>query len=105
MHNRQSLTLRATTRRPAEFDQFWDSTFAELRSVPADVTCAADPLRSTQTVATFAVGFTSLGGARIFAWLCLPRERNACPGLLLPPGYSGSPSVPRAWASLGYAAL
>jgi cephalosporin-C deacetylase len=46
-----------------------------------------------------------LGAARIFAWLCLPRGKTGCPGLLLPPGYSGVPSLPRAWAELGFAAL
>ena len=95
----------ATTRRPADFDQFWDATLSELQSVPPDVTCEADALRSSDTVETLAVRFTSLGGARIFAWLCVPRGRTDCPGLLLPPGYSGSPSVPRAWAGNGYAAL
>ena len=49
--------------------------------------------------------FTSLGGARIFAWLCVPRGRGVSPGLVLPPGYSGAPGVPRGWAQLGYAAL
>jgi cephalosporin-C deacetylase len=94
-----------TTPRPADFDEFWEQTRAELAATPADLRCEPEPLRSTEAVVTQAVSFTSLGGARIFAWLCLPRGRNGCPGLVLPPGYSGSPSIPRAWAAQGYAAL
>lgn len=102
---KQRADFVATTPRPADFDLFWDTTLAELRSVTPDVTYEADPLRSTDGVSTFAVHYTSLDGARIFAWLCIPRGQAAYPGLLLPPGYSGAPSVPRGWATLGYAAL
>src|SRR5579859_561651 len=95
----------ASTPRPADFDQFWDETRAELAATPADLHCEPDPLRSSDTVDTYIVRYTSLGGARIFARLCLPRGRSGCPGLVLPPGYSGVPGVPRAWAALGYDAL
>jgi cephalosporin-C deacetylase len=94
-----------STPRPTDFDQFWDQTRAELASTPADLRYEPEPLRSNDAVETYAVRFSSLGGARIFAWLCLPRARSACPGLILPPGYSGVPGVPRAWAALGYAAV
>jgi cephalosporin-C deacetylase len=105
MPERAIASFVDSTPRPADFDQFWDETRAELASIPADLRYEPEPLRSNDTVETYAVRFTSLGGARIFAWLCLPRGRNACPGIVLPPGYSGVPSVPRGWAALGYAAL
>jgi cephalosporin-C deacetylase len=76
-----------------------------LAAIPTDLRYEPEPLRSSDLVETYAVRFTSLGGARIFAWLCLPRGRGAAPGLVIPPGYSGAPAVPRAWAKLGYAAL
>jgi cephalosporin-C deacetylase len=94
-----------STPRPADFDQFWEQTRSELESTAGDVQLEPDALRSTDMVLTYAVRFTSLGGARIFAWLCVPRGQGARPGLLLPPGYSGVPSVPRPWADLGYVAL
>jgi cephalosporin-C deacetylase len=94
-----------TTRRPTDFADFWQRTRSELDATPSDISYEPERLRSTDKVETFAVRYTSLGRARIFAWLCLPRGRGACPGILLPPGYSGSPSLPRAWAELGYAAL
>ncbi|MGI9145105.1 MAG: acetylxylan esterase [Chloroflexota bacterium] len=105
MPDRAIASFVDTTPRPSDFDQFWDHTQAELASIPADPRCEPEPLRSNEAVETHAVRFTSLGGARIFAWLCLPRGRSGCPGLVLPPGYSGAPGVPRAWAGLGYAAL
>ena len=95
----------ATTQRPTDFLDFWQKTRSDLEATPANISSEAEPLRSTDTVETFAISFTSLGNARIFAWLCLPRGSRACPGLLLPPGYSGVPTIPRAWAELGYAAL
>lgn len=94
-----------STERPTDFVGFWQQTRSELEAIPANVSSEPEPLRSTDSVETFAIRYTSLGGARIFGWLCVPRGRTDCPGLLLPPGYSGSPSLPRAWADLGYAAL
>lgn len=95
----------ASTQRPTDFVDFWQRTRRELDAIPADSSSESDALRSTANVETFSIRFTSLGGARIFAWLSVPRGRGDCPGLLLPPGYSGVPSIPRAWADLGYAAL
>ena len=83
MPERAIASFVDSTPRPADFDQFWDETRAELASIPADLRYEPEPLRSNDTVETYAVRFTSLGGARIFAWLC----------------------VPRGWAALGYAAL
>jgi cephalosporin-C deacetylase len=91
--------------RPTDFAAFWQATRTELDAIQANISYEPEPLRSTDDVATFAVHFTSLDLAHIFAWLCLPRGRSGCPGLLLPPGYSGVPSLPRAWAELGFAAL
>ncbi len=105
MPDRAIATFVDTTPRPVDFDRFWDQTRAELAGTPVDLQVEPEPLRSNEDVEAQAVRFTSLGGARIFAWLCLPRGRSACPGLVLPPGYSGVPSVPRGWAALGYAAL
>jgi cephalosporin-C deacetylase len=94
-----------STPRPSDFDAFWQETRRELEAIPARISCESEPLRSTERVETFAIRFTSLGNASIFAWLCLPRGNTTCPALLLPPGYSGIPSLPRAWAELGFAAL
>src|SRR5438128_853080 len=99
MSDRAIASFIDSTPRPADFDQFWDQTRAELASTPADLRYEPEPLRSNDVVETYAVRFSSLGGARIFAWLCLPRGRSACPGLVLPPGYSSPSGVPRAWAA------
>ena len=74
----------AATPRPTDFDQFWDETRAELAATPASIGVAPDALRSSDTVTTYSVGYTSLGGVRIFAWLCVPRDRVGCPALVLP---------------------
>ena len=95
----------ASTPRPSDFVAFWQQARSDLEAIPASISSEREPLRSTERVETFAIRFTSLGKARIFAWLCLPRGKTGCPGLLLPPGYSGVPSLPRAWAELGFAAL
>src|SRR5437016_11286596 len=105
MPDRPIADFVATAPRPTDFDQFWNETRTELASTPAAISFEPDALRSTDAVATFSVGYTSLAGIRIFAWLCLPRECVSCPALILPPGYSGVPSLPRAWAAMGYAAL
>ena len=58
----------ATTQRPTDFLDFWQRTRSDLEATPANISCEAEPLRSTDMVETFAISFTSLGNARIFAW-------------------------------------
>lgn len=97
--------FQSSTPRPSDFDQFWAATRAALAEIPSAISFEASDLRSTPTVDTFAVHYTSLENVVIFGWLCLPRGRRSLPGLVIYPGYSGSPAIPRAWAGLGFAAL
>ncbi len=91
--------------KPSNFDEYWANARAELDRVPVSLTSERSTLRSTSDVDTFEIAFASLSGLRIFGWLCLPVGRTKCPGLVIYPGYGGSPAIPRAWAKLGYVAL
>jgi cephalosporin-C deacetylase len=98
--------FEATTRRPDDFDAFWDAARAELARIPLSLEVQRSALRSTAEVDVHEVRFMSLGGARLFGWLARktigPAKR---PGLVVYPGYSGSPGIPRAWAKAGYVVL
>lgn len=96
----------AATRRPADFDAFWEGTRADLARVPPAVELERSSQRSTDEVETYELRYSSLGGARIFGWLCRTRGgASSRPGIVVYPGYSGSPGIPRAWARAGYVAL
>lgn len=94
--------FESTTQRPADFDTFWADTRAELDRTPMSLELARSSLRSTPDVDTYEVTYTSFGGAHVFGWLCVPAGGGKRPGLVVYPGYSASPGVPRAWARLGY---
>jgi len=97
--------FQSTTPRPAGFDKFWDDTRAELAKVPISLEVERSTLRSTPDVDAYEVMFRSLGGAHCFAWLCVPSGGTNRPGLVVYPGYSGAPGLPRVWAKAGYVTL
>jgi len=98
-------SFESTTLRPADFDSFWKGTRADLDKVPLSLTVERSTLRSTPEVDTYEVTYASLGGCRIFGWLCAPTGATGRPGLVIYPGYSGSPGIPRFWAKGGFVAL
>jgi cephalosporin-C deacetylase len=86
----QLLVYQGTNPRPADFDEYWDRSLAELRAVdpepelvPADFqTCFAE---------CFDLYYTGLGGARIHAKLLRPKNaQEPHPAVLMFHGYSGS---------------
>ena len=100
------LSFEPTTRRPHDFDAFWDAARAELARIPLSLEIQRSALRSTPEVDVHEVRFASLGGVRLFGWLARANDGPARrPGLIVYPGYSGSPGIPRAWAKAGYVAL
>jgi len=97
-----------STRRPADFDRFWEALLAEAAAIPLNPTMVHLPLRSTDEVAVYAIGYDSLDGLRIAGWYCVPKESYLpppYPALLIVPGYISEPTLPKSWAKLGYAAV
>lgn len=86
----QLLTYQGTNPRPADFDEYWDRSLAELAQVDPDPelvkadfqTCFAD---------CYDLYYTGLGGARIHAKLLRPKQIDGPqPAVLMFHGYSGS---------------
>ena len=97
--------FQSSARRPSDFDEFWQQAQSELERVPLSILVERSGLRSTPDVDAYEVTFASVGGLQIFGWLCIPTGPGRHAGLVVYPGYSGSPSLPRAWARQGYAVL
>ena len=96
----------SSVKRPADIDSFWSDILARTASIPLDVETAYDPLRSTPQVDVYQVHYTSLDQVRIAGWYARPtNHRGQLPGLLIVPGYSMEPVIPKAWAVRGYAAF
>jgi cephalosporin-C deacetylase len=99
----QLASYEGTNPRPADFDAFWETALAEMRSVDPDV-----EIRPAQFQVPFAecgdLYFTGVGGARVHAKLIRPVGAEAPhPAVLMFHGYSGSSGD---WVDkLGYAAL
>src|SRR5690606_10375736 len=71
-----------------------------------DATVTPVPMRSTPEVEVFEVHYTSLDNVRIAGWYCLPRHRTGpLPAMVIYPGYVSEPTLPKAQASLGFAAF
>ncbi|MGI5500396.1 acetylxylan esterase [Lentzea sp. CA-135723] len=93
--------------RPADFDEFWDSTLADARSLDLAVEAVwvDTPLR---TLDVYDVSFAGFGGERIHAWLRLPKGAADLPAVVQYHGYGGnrgSAVENLTWASAGFAHL
>ena len=97
-----------STTRPPDFDQFWGAIMAEAAAIPLNPAMEHVPLRSTDEVDVYEIGYDSLDGVRIAGWYCRPKESYLAPpypALLIVPGYISEPTLPKSWARLGYAAV
>jgi len=76
--------------RPEDFDSFWDSALAEMRSVDPNIELT--PFDLKQPIADcFELRFTGVGGARIYAKLLVPKKLDKPgPAILGFHGYSAS---------------
>ena len=100
--------LRYTSKvtKPADFDRFWQGVLEQAERTPLAPETAQDRLRTSDDFEVFQVHYDSVDDVRIFAWYCLPRNRpKRLPAVLLLPGYTMDPAVPKDWAQKGYAAL
>lgn len=95
-----------TTRRPTDFDHFWEEILDQAARIPLNPRLEAIPLRSTEAVETFEATYDSLDGVRISCWYCRPRNAGRkLPALIHVPGYVSEPLLPKGSALQGYAAL
>jgi cephalosporin-C deacetylase len=95
-----------TTRRPADFDAFWDEVLRDLATIPLNAQVEHLPLRSTAEIDVYEVTYDSLDHVRIACWYCVPRGRaQPLPTIVHVPGYVSEPLMPKATALKGYAAL
>ena len=70
------LTYQGTNPRPADFDQYWDKSLAEMHATdPAPELVPAD--FQTSFADCFDLYYTGLGGARIHAKLLRPKAADA----------------------------
>jgi cephalosporin-C deacetylase len=92
--------------RPADFDHFWAEVMAEAARIPLNPAMQHVPLRSTDDVDVYDIAYDSLDGVRVGGWYCVPKQSMPpYPGLLILPGYISEPTLPKAWAKLGYATV
>ena len=51
--------------RPPDFDEFWAAIMAEVNAIPLNPTMEHVPLRSTDEVDVYEIGYDSLDGVRL----------------------------------------
>ena len=100
----------SSVKRPHDIDAFWDDVLAQTAAIPLDAQAVFDPLRSTPQVDVYDVRYTSLDDVRIAGWYARPANHAGpspakLPGLLIVPGYTMEPIIPKVWAAKGYAAF
>ncbi|GLY47226.1 acetylxylan esterase [Lentzea sp. NBRC 102530] len=98
---------RSSYVRPDDFDEFWDSTLAEARSL--DLAVEAVPVNTPlRTLDVYDVSFAGFGGDRVHAWLRTPKGATGFPAVVQYHGYGGnrgSAVENLTWASAGFAHL
>ena len=89
--------------RPPDFDEFWDRSLAEMRSIDPKVELKPAAFQ-TPFAECFDMYFTGVGGARIHAKLLQPRKKEGRhPAVIFFHGYSGNSGD---WSDrLGYVAM
>ncbi len=88
----QLKTYQGSNPRPADFDDYWDNSLAELAAVDPNPELIPAEFQ-TSYAECFHLYYTGLGGARIHAKLLRPRDASEAkphPALLMFHGYSGS---------------
>lgn len=98
-------TYQGINPRPADFDEFWERSLAEMRAVEAKVELRPAEFQ-TPTAECFDMFFTGVGGARVYAKLLRPRAaKKPHPAVLQFHGYtmdSGDWSDKLGYVAQGY---
>jgi len=82
------------TRRPADFDAYWDAVDKELAHYPVAPTLERLALPSDEFSTVYALRLTSTGPYRIFGYLSVPPGDGPFPGLLAAPHYGSVNHLP-----------
>jgi len=73
---------------PADFDEFWDTTLAELDKIPLDMTLEERKDLESPTGRVFKVKYRSWGGRWAWAWLYEPKADKKVVGQVMLPAVS-----------------
>ena len=85
----QLKTYQGLNPRPADFDQYWDKSLAEMRSIDPQVTFVPAEFQVPEAEC-FHMYFNGVGGARVHAKLIRPKHASKPhPAVLMFHGYSG----------------
>lgn len=86
--------LNVATKKPEDFDSYWNEAMNELSSFPPAPELEVIHLRSTDFAITYGVKFTSLGPYRIFAYYTVPHGDGPFPARYYVPTYSSVIHIP-----------
>src|SRR5882757_3970024 len=76
--------------RPADFDEYWNSSLKELGSIDPQVELVPNAAIAPLTVECFDLWFTGIGGARVYAKFLRPKlPPTRLPAVLWFHGYGG----------------
>src|SRR5918911_3635747 len=85
----QLKTYQGINPRPADFDEFWDKSLAEMRSIAPEVELVPAKFQAPGTECLH-LYFTGVGGARVHAKLLRPKHTSTPhPAVLMFHGYTG----------------
>lgn len=77
--------------KPADFEEYWDNTLAELDKIDPQVTITPAKEFRAINADCFDLYFTGLGGARVYSKYLRPKNiKGKCPVILMFHGYSAS---------------
>src|SRR5712691_2187429 len=82
------------TKRPDDFDFYWNAVDQDLVRYPAAPTLERLALPSDEFSTVYAVRLTSIGPYRIFGYLSVPPGDGPFPGLLVAPHYGSVNHLP-----------
>ena len=104
----QCREYKGTNPKPKDFDEYWDSSIAEMKSIDTKIEFIPTKYNFGKAQA-FDIWYTGVGGARIHGKCVKPlNEDKPVPTVLLFHGYSGAgddfPGLLN-WASMGFAAF
>lgn len=98
---------RGINPRPADFDEYWEGSLAEMRRLDPAVELRPNPMISSRVAECFDLWFTGVGGARVHAKYLRPKQRSGRgPAVLRFHGYSaesGEWSSHLPWVGEGFA--
>ncbi len=86
--------IRATTEKPADFEQFWSRQLAQLNTVPFEPKITKRMDKSSERQTTYKIVLNNIDGKKVYGWVSIPNCEGPFSAVFSIPSYGRAPIGP-----------